>query len=312
MWCFYSGFSGSWDSPLSASRFCERDLCVFGCNRGRKSELGLVGSGSGNMNSSFLQIQGYPSNGAITTDRSKQNSSSQLLLLTSGPSSLSSAPLKDILISFEMWILLIVCHELPEENGGSDILVKEQKVIWVVGDWEKGNVRGKLGLLKANFIFLLISPVAGIAWATSSSFFFFFQKSNSHESWGYSWQMPGTVTDVASSPHVSTDTIWLAHWNRSSRSFLVQCSMQSLSIKADIWDEARSLCLFQTLLWILYRDLSSRHPIILLWLPQHLEIQRTIWCWFTEYPLDQWCSVYAKLDWLTGICLSPPPTKLVL
>ena len=176
MWCFYSGFSGSWDSPLIASRFCERDLCVFGCNRGRKSELGLVGSGSGNMNSSFLQIQGYPSNGAITTDRSKQNSSSQLLLLTSGPSSLSSAPLKDILISFEMWILLIVCHELPEENGGSDILVKEQKVIWVVGDWEKGNVRGKLGLLKANFIFLLISPVAGIAWATSSSFFFFFSR----------------------------------------------------------------------------------------------------------------------------------------
>ena len=96
------GFSGSWDSPLSASRFCERDLCVLGCNRGRKSELGLVGSGSGNMNSSFLQIQGFPSNGAITTDRSKQNSSSQLLLLTSGPSSLSSAPLKDILISFEM------------------------------------------------------------------------------------------------------------------------------------------------------------------------------------------------------------------
>lgn len=65
-------------------------------------------------------------------------------------------------------------------------------------------------------------------------------------------------------------------------------------------------------LWILYHDLSSRHPIILLWLPQHLEIQRTIWCWFTEYPLDQWCLVYAKLDWLIGICLSPPPTKLVL
>ena len=82
--------------------------------------------------------------------------------------------------------------------------MKEQKVIRVVGDWEKGNVKGKLGLLKANFIFLLISPVAGIAWATSS--FFFFQKSNSQESWGYSWQMPGTVTDVAYSPCLSTDT----------------------------------------------------------------------------------------------------------
>ena len=31
-----------------------KDLCVYACNRGRKSELGLVESGSGNTNSSFL------------------------------------------------------------------------------------------------------------------------------------------------------------------------------------------------------------------------------------------------------------------
>ena len=87
--CFSLGFSSCGILYPVASRCWERDLCGFGCNRARKAELGLGGSGSGNMNSSFLQIQEFPSIGAITTNRSKQNSSSQLLLLTGDPNSLS-------------------------------------------------------------------------------------------------------------------------------------------------------------------------------------------------------------------------------
>lgn len=65
-----------------------KDLCVRACNRGRKSELGLVGSSSGNTNS-FFRFRDFlllePE--FIPTDESKQNSFPQLLPLTSSLSS---------------------------------------------------------------------------------------------------------------------------------------------------------------------------------------------------------------------------------
>lgn len=144
-------------------------------------------------------------------------------------------------------------------------MVEEQKVIWVLGDWEKGNVRGKLGLLKANFIFLIL-PAACVAWAasSSSSFLIFFQKNNSHESWGYSCKCLAQSLTL-SPPHTLAQTplYLLTGTGAPGPSWCsVLCSFCQPKLTFEM--KPTPYACLRLRLRILYHDLSSRHPIILL------------------------------------------------